>query len=86
MVSTILRKPIHVEEVTQLPGKDLSRWETLGDDIWVRRLGEYSAQGVNATDGAIATAAKLGVNIFDVIGSGKDGRITKADVEAYASE
>lgn len=35
------------------------------------------------TDAASARADELGVNIADVTGSGKDGRVTVTDVEAH---
>jgi pyruvate/2-oxoglutarate dehydrogenase complex dihydrolipoamide acyltransferase (E2) component len=37
------------------------------------------------TDAAQAKADELGVNLADVSGSGKDGRVTVNDVEAHAS-
>lgn len=37
---------------------------------------------VDATDGAVEFAAEHGVDLASVKGSGKDGRIVKADVEA----
>lgn len=36
----------------------------------------------NATEGAIELAAKHGIDLADVSGTGKDGRILKRDVEA----
>lgn len=39
---------------------------------------------VDATEGAIELANQLGVDLAQVAGSGKDGRILKADVEAHA--
>lgn len=38
----------------------------------------------NATAGAIEAAAQLGVDLSTVTGTGYEGRITKADVEAAA--
>ena len=40
--------------------------------------------GVNATAGAITAANDLGVDLSTVEGTGTNGRITKADVEAAA--
>lgn len=40
---------------------------------------------VNATQGAIETAAQLGVDLTTVEGTGTGGRVTKADVEAAAN-
>jgi pyruvate/2-oxoglutarate dehydrogenase complex dihydrolipoamide acyltransferase (E2) component len=37
-----------------------------------------------ATRGAIEAASQYGIDITTVSGTGKDGRITKADVEAAA--
>lgn len=45
-----------------------------------------SADEVDATDGAREAASELGVDLSSVSGSGKDGRITKADVEKAAGE
>jgi pyruvate/2-oxoglutarate dehydrogenase complex dihydrolipoamide acyltransferase (E2) component len=39
---------------------------------------------VNATDAAIELADELGIDISTVAGTGHDGRVTKADVEAAA--
>jgi hypothetical protein len=38
---------------------------------------------IDATDAAIALADVQGIKVTDVPGSGKDGRVTKPDVEAY---
>jgi len=39
---------------------------------------------INATAGALEAATELGVDITQLQGTGKDGRITKGDVEAAA--
>lgn len=65
-----------------MPGKDLNRWEQNEDGTWSRRLSEYTEEGVNATATAIALSEALGVDLAKVTGTGKDGKITKADVEA----
>jgi pyruvate dehydrogenase E2 component (dihydrolipoamide acetyltransferase) len=41
---------------------------------------------VNATPAAIEAAEELGVDLTEIEGSGKKGKVTKADVEALASE
>lgn len=46
---------------------------------------EAEANEIDATDAAIEAAAELGVDLASVSGSGVDGRITKADVEAAAT-
>ena len=38
---------------------------------------------VNATRGAIALASESGIDILAVAGTGEDGRVLKADVEAH---
>jgi len=41
------------------------------------------ASDVNATSGAADLASEEGVDLADVTGTGKDGRITKGDVEDF---
>lgn len=43
-------------------------------------------QEVDATEGALLLANKLGIPLTDVTGTGKDGRITQPDVRAYAEQ
>lgn len=66
-----------------MPSRDLSRWRQTPTGEWERNIGVPST-GVDATEGALEAAADLGIDITTVQGSGKDGRITKADVEAAA--
>ena len=47
---------------------------------------EADEDQIDATDGAVAAADELGVDLASVVGTGADGRITKADVEAAAKE
>lgn len=77
-----------------MPVKDESRWTENEDGSWSRiipnaaEISEAELLGVapiNATTGALAAAEKLGVDLATVSGTGKDGKITKADVEAAAS-
>ncbi len=68
-----------------MPGKDEMRWSQNEDGSWSRKLGENeetTAGNPYATAGAVAAAAELGVDINNVEGTGKDGKVTKADVEA----
>lgn len=44
--------------------------------------GEQEAP-INATDGAVKAAKARGINLALVNGTGKDGKITKPDVDAY---
>lgn len=53
--------------------------ETITEDV-------TPASEVNATTGAVELAEAQHVNLANVTGSGVDGRITKADVEAYINE
>jgi len=62
--------------------KDELRWKQNHDGSWSRRLGEDQAATPNATQGALAAAAEFGLDLASISGSGKDGKITKADVEA----
>lgn len=64
--------------------RDFTRWVQNEDGSWSRNLGQTGEVGVKATAGAIEAAELLGVDLSTVQGSGKDGRITKADVEAAA--
>jgi len=66
--------------------KDLTRWKENADGSWSRKLSAFSEQGVRATAGALEAAHELGVEIGSVTGTGKDGKITKADVEAAVKE
>lgn len=43
-----------------------------------------SSDSADATDGARELAAERGIDLSEVKGSGKDGRITQADVEAHS--
>jgi pyruvate/2-oxoglutarate dehydrogenase complex dihydrolipoamide acyltransferase (E2) component len=67
---------------------------TLGDQRWVQ-VGTNSAgdlmyerkvsvEGAEATGAAEELAAELGVDLATVTGTGKDGKITVADVKAQA--
>lgn len=71
-----------------MPGKDEERWRQNEDGSWTRKLPDGNEEtGPNnpyATAGANEAARELGVDINTVQGTGKDGKITKADVEAAA--
>lgn len=67
-----------------MPGKDLTRWQENNDGSWSRII-EGEDDEVNATAGAVSAAEELGVDLSTVYGTGKDGKITKADVEAAAA-
>jgi hypothetical protein len=41
---------------------------------------------IDATDGAVTLANKLGVSLTNVTGTGKDGRVTQPDVRSYAEQ
>lgn len=66
---------------------DPERWVQNEDGSYSRR-GVHAAsyyQDIETTGAAAELAAELGVDLSTVEGSGKGGRITKADVEAAAS-
>lgn len=70
-----------------MPAKDETRWTQADDGSWTRKRGgvvETTGYNPNATAGALEAAEELGVDINTISGSGKDGKITKADVEAAA--
>lgn len=73
-----------------MPSKDATRWQQNTDGSWSRRnpAGDEETTYVNpnATDGALQAAAEHGLDLADIQGTGKDGKITKADVEAAAKE
>ena len=48
--------------------------------------GDTSDDEPDATDAAVTRAEELGVNLSDVQGTGKDGRITVPDVESHAED
>lgn len=62
---------------------DATRWVQNEDGSYSRRITVESAE-VDATEGAEDLAAELGIDLATVEGTGKDGRITKGDVEAAA--
>lgn len=68
------------------------RWEEVGPGEYARTGGtseapaKYDNDGVNATQGAIDLAAERGIDLADVEGSGAEGRVTKADVEAFVAD
>ena len=55
-----------------------------GDASYERQHGENYYEDIETTGAAAELAAELGVDLSSVEGTGKDGRITKADVEAAA--
>lgn len=69
--------------------KDMNRWTQNEDGSWSRRPGFEAndkappAPDVYATQGALNAAKALGIDITTITGTGKDGRITKPDVEAH---
>ena len=70
-----------------MPGKDLNVWEQTEDGSWIRKRSNSEEpvakeKGPNATSGAVDAAAELGIDLTTISGTGKDGKITKADVEA----
>ncbi len=73
-----------------MPAKDETRWRYNEEDgSWSRTVGgveERTSVNPNATEGAVSAAEELGVDLASVSGSGAEGRITKADVEAAAKE
>ena len=64
--------------------KDYDRWQQNDDGTWSRKLGVSAEAGVRATAGAMEYAEEHGIDLTAVTGTGKDGQITKADVEALA--
>lgn len=72
-----------------MPFYDENVWEMLPDGSRQRRRGGAGAAAanddeVNATAGAVELADELGIDLADVQGSGSGGRVSKADVQAYA--
>lgn len=72
---------------------DEKRWIQNEDGSYSRNLvgsaavvPESESEEIDATAGALDLARKSGLDLAGVTGSGKDGRITKADVEALLAE
>lgn len=68
-----------------MPGKDLTRWTEIAEDVWVRNTGETAQEGIKATKAAVAKAGELGVDLSTVTGTGSGGQITIGDVIAAAA-
>lgn len=64
--------------------KDETRWVQNADGSWSRRSSENGTPAgydePDATAGALVAAAELGIDLNTVVGTGADGKITKADV------
>ena len=56
-----------------------------GDPVYSRTYGENYYEDLSVTGAAAELAAELGVDLSTVTGTGKDGNITKADVQKAAS-
>jgi pyruvate/2-oxoglutarate dehydrogenase complex dihydrolipoamide acyltransferase (E2) component len=56
-----------------------------GDAMYERTYGENYYEDISATGAAAELAAELGIDISTVTGTGKDGNITKADVQKAAN-
>jgi pyruvate/2-oxoglutarate dehydrogenase complex dihydrolipoamide acyltransferase (E2) component len=74
-----------------MPVRDEERWKQNEDGSWSRKsLSELEEapydDSPNATAGALEAAEELGVDLSTVTGTGKDGKITKADVTATVEE
>lgn len=69
-----------------MPQYDASRWAIAKDGSRRRFVRNAANYGADATEGALELAAAYGVNLAVVQGTGSDGRITKADVEAYLED
>jgi pyruvate/2-oxoglutarate dehydrogenase complex dihydrolipoamide acyltransferase (E2) component len=80
------RRPDAVAVATQEPDPEDLGVESLGaahPPEMVEQI-ESEQQDADATEAAAELADELGVDLATVEGTGKDGRITKADVEAAA--
>jgi pyruvate/2-oxoglutarate dehydrogenase complex dihydrolipoamide acyltransferase (E2) component len=67
-----------------------TRWaqsgtNSAGDPVYSRVHGERYYEDIETTGAAAELANELGVDLSTVTGTGKDGRITKGDVEKAAS-
>jgi e3 binding domain len=66
-------------------------WEQIGvnsagDPIYKRRYGARYYEDLSTTGAAAELAAELGIDLSTITGTGKNGKITKADVEAAAND
>ena len=80
----------HADDVTYgrvlaEPGAVATDEARTAEEIEASAAANNEASEVNATDGAVEAANELGVDLATVTGTGADGRITKADVEAAHS-
>lgn len=70
---------------------DPARWVQNEDGSYSRRVGGVEAPGehyyedIETTGAAADLAHELGIDLSEIEGSGKGGRITKSDVEKAAS-
>ena len=64
--------------------RDYNRWQQNQDGSWSRR--PLSGSVPAATPGALEAADEYGIDLTTISGTGKDGKITKADVEATLQE
>jgi len=55
-----------------------------GDPVFERTYGDRYYEDIETTGAAAELAAELGVDLSTVEGTGKDGRVTKSDVEKAA--
>lgn len=67
-------------------GANLTAQETLAPSPGPGTGEDETEDEVDATDGAEEFAAENDVDLADVEGTGKDGRVTKADVEKFVSD
>lgn len=56
-----------------------------GDPVYSRVHGENYYEDISVTGAAAELADELGVDLSTVTGTGKDGNITKADVQKAAN-
>jgi len=70
----------------QNPDGSFSRKEQVVKEVEAFEQSENYYKDISTTGAAAELALELGVDLSEIEGSGKGGRITKADVEAAAND
>lgn len=78
---TILKMVVEESQVQTQTGKEFENIKTIDSE-----QNEHNVSKVSSTPAVRGLAKQYGINIDDVVGTGKDGRVLKDDVLKYAVE